>query len=791
MHSPSPEKVPRRRASSQHLSAGAGPPRRRKESRKVARLAARFFCEDSRRAMPGSLTLVQRLVDRVVAADGDVGVGSRRSLLALSLRLLDSGTGLGPIRDEASVAESVRSWAAEQGRSDLADRINELVARLAAAGLPPPLRASVLCLLEVVARQKRRAAETAPSMDSDASLRRSWMWQDGVGPLQKPVCYGNGRGSSTGTVATAQSSSSMSLQLQWCEGPTWQAREGALVRDVLFAVQGIDGTFVKFDRLSQQGGGFVIDPGAGIDAAPAALALRLCELGWLFRKVRAFVEGGGGQPGGSVRQALRHALSKEVEDYYRLMAVLEVQTGGHQGGRDVALSGGSSEEGEREEAKRRSCQSDGPSGAWGRGGGMSLRRLAVCLAEPTRRMRTLAVVVDGTRDKSGGALAGAVFGRLLHGAPSSRTFLKRILHCLSGPIYDMIKQWMFEGEFVDPYGEFFVAGGRGQPGDPWRDAYGINAEMLPEFIGEPMAKKILRAGKSVNFLREHCGDGEWVQRRATEARSFARMAAGTRRLECMREFVDRAASLLDRRLVRTIFEKYGFYRHCRAIRRYVLLGQGDFVLALMDLIKPELDKDASHVSEVALVGMLKVAAAASSSRLEEGDDALERLRVRNDRGVGLEVGWDVFSLEYDVGMPVSAVIDASAMAAYQRVSRLLWKLKRAEHNLSEYYVTFEVLEGAWRQFAEAAIVAGDLDELIEAHEAYLGDILARCLLTDPRDKLSRTLEQIFKCICRALGAIQRLTGNVDAVAHAIRVRQGNMDWRIERGGWGMGKEEGR
>lgn len=50
--------------------------------------------------------------------------------------------------------------------------------------------------------------------------------------------------------------------------------------------------------------------------------------------------------------------------------------------------------------------------------------------------------------------------------------------------------------------------------------------MRPPFISPALGQKILRAGKSVNFLRDCCGDSDWVQDRlhtalATSAHSLS------------------------------------------------------------------------------------------------------------------------------------------------------------------------------------------------------------------------------------------------------------------------------
>ena len=121
--------------------------------------------------------------------------------------------------------------------------------------------------------------------------------------------------------------------------------EQELVRDVLFACQGIDGKHVRYNR---QMASYVVDPAAPVRPGARDLARKLTELGWLFRRVRAALGGadevsggthggqvgatpslgnieGMGGDGGCVRQAFRAAVQAELADYYRLIAVLEAQ----------------------------------------------------------------------------------------------------------------------------------------------------------------------------------------------------------------------------------------------------------------------------------------------------------------------------------------------------------------------------------------------------------------------------------------------------------------------------------
>lgn len=92
------------------------------------------------------------------------------------------------------------------------------------------------------------------------------------------------------------------------------------------------------------------------------------------------------------------------------------------------------------------------------------------------------------------------------------------------PLFDMIRRWVFEGVLEDAACEFFVVPSTtssGSRGDLWRHAYKLEPAKLPPFISAELAATILRAGKSINFLRDACDDAQWVQEWAPGASEAA------------------------------------------------------------------------------------------------------------------------------------------------------------------------------------------------------------------------------------------------------------------------------
>jgi len=66
---------------------------------------------------------------------------------------------------------------------------------------------------------------------------------------------------------------------------------------------------------------------------------------------------------------------------------------------------------------------------------------------------------------------------------------------------------MIEGEPND----FFVTMDPNVPDSKlWTDKYHLNHAMIPSFLTNELAEKILQTGKAVNFIRRCCGEANWV-----------------------------------------------------------------------------------------------------------------------------------------------------------------------------------------------------------------------------------------------------------------------------------------
>lgn len=381
-----------------------------------------------------------------------------------------------------------------------------------------------------------------------------------------------------------------------------------------------------------------------------------------------------------------------------------------------------------------------------------------------------------------------------HGDPFVAAFAERILVHVTKPFYDMLRQWIYDGELSDPYHEFFVAEQdpsmrdqdetelrRGVPPNEWEGKYKMNHDMVPTFMTRDLSKKAFLIGKSLNFLRYGCGDSAWVEAYCKDATRELHYG-DTATLETS---IDKAYKATMARLTHLMINKFHFFEHLQALKKYLLLGQGDFIALLMECLASNLDQPAGSLYRHVLTGQLENAVRGSNAQYDD-EEVLHRLDAQVMELSHGDLGWDVFSLEYKINAPINVIITPWANRKYLTLFNFLWRIKRVEFALGstwrrsmtgargvladlddqmsrdwkaarccmaemihfvnqlQYYILFEVIEAGWDRL-QAAITKPDctLDGLIEAHSIYLDSITRKGLFSAPRHVITDTHEEGF------------------------------------------------
>ncbi|CAI8015361.1 Gamma-tubulin complex component 3 [Geodia barretti] len=335
--------------------------------------------------------------------------------------------------------------------------------------------------------------------------------------------------------------------------------------------------------------------------------------------------------------------------------------------------------------------------------------------------------------------------------------------------------------------------------------------MVPSFISEDLAKKILIIGKSINFLRQVCHDHTplwspslrlWFTTESGEV-TFSSMTGSS-----LQSVVAQTYTETSRHLLQIMNTKYSFGKHLQAIRKYLLLGQGDLIRHLMDLLAQSSSKPAVSLYLHNLTGTLETAIRATNAQFED-PDILKRLDVQKLEPSLQDQGWDVFSLQYHVDGPISTVFTAENMLTYLKVFNFLWRAKRVQYYLSHVWneqtahyrslqsipdaycnsVYWQVMECNWDSLLKKVREAEDLDQIISAHDTFLQQITSQSLLNTDGQPLLSLLRMLFDLI------ISFREKQTSMLATALGEVERRRDWDLQslsrerQGVWGVREKE--
>ncbi|KAJ5386360.1 hypothetical protein N7509_008901 [Penicillium cosmopolitanum] len=592
--------------------------------------------------------------------------------------------------------------------------------------------------------------------------------------------------------------------------------EHGLLRDLPFNLQGLSSSNLQFQSSS------VLKLPATLPSPIISLLHSLAEPCLLYKELSEFCDG---ENKGLVHQSLKAAISKELHSYLGLVATLEAEIRQAL----VAIGDGTQSQGVRK-------------------GGVTLKRCMVWTRDATMALRLMSLIVEESRDKKGGQLISLIHGfSTSHGDPFVGAFAEKLLAHVTRPFYDMLQLWIYDGELSDPYKEFFVDEPEFRPNnDPrgiatsvWEHKYKLVDGLIPSIVTREFAEKVFLIGKSLNFIRTGCEDSAWVEAYSKEASKELKYGD----TDTLESSIDQAYKTTMARLIHLMDDKFKLFDHLRALKKYLLLGQGDFIALLMESLASNLDRPANSQYRHTLTAQLEHAIRASNAQYDSAD-VLRRLDARMLELSHGEIGWDCFTLEYKIDAPVDVVITPWGSRQYLKVFNFLWRVKRVEFALGstwrrcmtgargvlgnvedilgadwkrarcviaemihfvcqlQYYILFEVIESSWDQLQnEMSKPDCTLGDLIDAHNKYLNSITHKGLLgststprygsststsaKQPEESFLSQLHQILKIMLAYKDAVDGLYSFSVAEFTRRQELMAKIETRTVQGRWGV------
>jgi gamma-tubulin complex component 3 len=409
-------------------------------------------------------------------------------------------------------------------------------------------------------------------------------------------------------------------------------------------------------------------------------ALRICgEAGWLYARIKSYIHQVQQDRGkGVVARAFAETLAEQLRDYHSLLTTYETKLPG-----------------------------------------FTLRQMLVELQGPTFRLKTLAMLVDGMQELTGGYLLSALYKHSIHGNTVHTGIVRSILAKASRPWFEILYGWTTKGILSDPWKEFFVVENTDvEERYLWNNKYSINYDLVPiGILDQKLVKPAFNVGKGINFIRRCLLDGQWtMQLLATSGTSDERMymekTLGYRyesneyengENAALKKTFRTAMGLVHSHILSALRDENHLMQHLFALKQFFLLGQGDFFSALMEGLHNEFRQDRDYSSGMNGIYqhsllMIVEGALRSTNAKYLPQYIIERLQVELIVGPGEEHVdtltdqrrmFDIFMFDYQVPDPVLSIIHTVAMERYKMVFSLLFRLKHIEF----------MLNYTWRQSA--------------------------------------------------------------------------------------------
>ncbi|XP_059487073.1 gamma-tubulin complex component 3 [Neocloeon triangulifer] len=549
-----------------------------------------------------------------------------------------------------------------------------------------------------------------------------------------------------------------------------------LIREVMFVFNGVGGSIFKDDcgdgtfRISQK-----------LEDPLRQQAAHLAEIGTLNFKIRKMVESVPHIGAPYCLSALVGAVRDQLHEFSRLITNLE--------------------------SELRQASRDNP---------MSLLQVRIITHQPKCHLQWLSTVANECKDKKGGALLSNLHSLVQHGDPKVREWLQPLLSAAAAPFYEILSEWLERGTIKDPHTEFFISvDNETIVNNFWHRKYSIRESMKPSFISQSQANMVLTTGKSVAFLTQCCGKSpkDFKIPGLQEA-----IENGSDKLwdvdGALQVCIEAAHKSFSKEALNVMLHEGKLALHLQAMRRYMLLGSGDFIKLLMEFSADELNKKADQLMAHTLTPKLESAIRATNAQYED-EDVLNRLDIKLLYMTNEETGWDIFSLQYCIDGPIAMVFPPEVKFKYLSLFNALWRAKRMEWLLSnmwrsqaisarelrkmteigplirelsvlisemnqfmrqmQYYLLFECVECQWSLLQKAIAQAASLDDIIHAHNKFLDNIMKSCLLDEESQHLTYILRRIYNNVLD----VSKLEASFDKLINTEFQRRKELDKQYE------------
>lgn len=554
-----------------------------------------------------------------------------------------------------------------------------------------------------------------------------------------------------------------------------QLSDAIIIKDLIFVLQGLDGSFLKYNRSHKQ---YEFTPNnrsiiSFKSKSQEILTYKLSETGFLFKRITSEIAQiqAINTKKSLIKTYFIELISQETNRFYTIVNSLESQ---------LSLS------------EKMPCKP------------LSLKSLIIMINQEHERLKWVNILWDSAINSGymGCQILNAIYQFYLTADSVQKLFFYQLLSHIIKPLFVYITHWISFGEIKDNYLEFFIEENNEVIKKTvkneenvvkfnfWQDKFTINIEKTPSFWSFSMINRILTCGKTAYFLRFLCRKYDFQ----VSSNIFPFDSNWTSGFET---WLNDKLIQLNSQLKITLFNEFLFIEELHLLKGYLLMGDGFFIDLLLNELKDELKKPCNQIYRHIMMGKLEKTLKKTVQKAKIRKQLLERLNIIYiKRSSIIDIGWDLFSLDLNFTEPLNQLITENERNIYSKIFNFLIKIKKFQLEIQDIWKktllirrlmlrrgfsekkikekeTFRLLKQAeitrnligffLNNFLEFLLIEGiesewnsfelndlkkceSIDEILKAHSSFLNKLQRKFMLYPENQPIINIIQQLFEHI---------------------------------------------
>lgn len=327
----------------------------------------------------------------------------------------------------------------------------------------------------------------------------------------------------------------------------------------------------------------------------------------------------------------------------------------------------------------------------------SLRSLVCDLSDELVKLRFLHYISRKVEKEPGVSLLSLIHKYQNYGDTIIHECSSSLLKYTLEPFLNCLRSWLVEGELIDRADEFFIIWNP-EKGSTEKDlSIDFVAQKVPDFFPKDLGLKVYLIGKTNIFLKKYCKESKWCNGFSQKMNAFLSRLRHNKTFlftgSDFYKFITDHYTEITNYFTHIIYTKYHFIDILGALKDFLLMGKGDFIQRIITNGAELLSVPSNSLSGHQLTNLLQEAVLSTTVRyqlnLSDEHNVLNNLDARLlEIGHG-NIGWDVFTLDYQLQLPISLILNNdmnSHKKDYLKVFNYLWKFKRLEALFTDAWV---------------------------------------------------------------------------------------------------------